>query len=149
MRCFALVFAMASSALASSAHPAILDELGPKDRKDAECLEQVLHETPGVDRIEWESIRSAGWTGPYLQFRAIADETGYRQIVHYITQPPCPVDPSKPRVNCCINAGFDHCFMTFLSGITTSARPANDWGTVEIEKRWAKRCGVHAWGLFI
>jgi hypothetical protein len=139
-----IVGVVLAAATLASAHATTVG-MAPQLRKDAECMFRVLKTVPGVDHVKLGASSYQNWIHPYLEYRATADETGYRQVIRYDAERACTVD--NPH-NCCSTADRDYCFVAILSGLTASGTEPSDWGTRDIDRKWKSACGVTALGYF-
>ena len=96
----------------------------------AECMLNVLKTVPGVDEPELENFSSGIWARPLLKYR-YTNKKGEKFTVTFLAQ----------RRDHSDYEGFS--LHADLPGLFTpgTAGP-DDWGTIEITKRWKAECGA-------
>ena len=134
-----VIFAAATLASAQAKSPTMAD-VAPQLRKNAECMFRVLRTVPGIDHVRLGVENDQNWLHPYLEYRAKADERGFRPTMRYNAERACTADN---RHNWCSR------FVVLLSGLTSPGKEPSDWGTRDINKKWKSACGVTAVGFFI
>ena len=106
---------------------------------------RVLGTVPGIDQMKLGVSSDQNWIHPYLEYRAVANETGYRQVIRFYTFRACE---ANNQGSCCSDVGRNYCFTAMLPGLVTPGRMPSDWGTTDLEQKWKSTCGVNATSLF-
>jgi len=115
-----------------------MDDASPQMMSGAECMLRVLKSVHGIDSVAMGMSDAAGWSHPFLQYRAAPEPDGYRATLVFSATRDFHSTDSQP---------FFIADLPGVYGLHESGPP--DYGTGKLAKLWEKNCRVHVMVLFI